>query len=407
MDTFRPYYILPITGTVQDAMTTKLMFVDDEPDVESLMRMKFRRQLRENTFDLVFAKSGQEALTKLEENPDICLVLSDINMPEMDGLTLLQRIIELKNPLLKTVVVSAYGDMGNIRTAMNRGAFDFVTKPIDFTDLEATITKTLSQVETTRRAIEEHDQLVSVRRDLSLATRIQQSIVPRVFPPFPGRTEFDIYAEMITAKEVGGDFYDFFLLDDDHLGFVVGDVSGKGVPAAIFMAMSRTLLKATAAQVRDAGECLKRVNDLLIPENKASMFVTIFYGILNTKTGELTFCNGGHNPPGRIRAGGETDLLPLTGGPFVGAIPGLSFETGTMTLSPGDTLFVYTDGVTEATDPDAALFGDDRMLDSLKTNGRESLDHLVKSMLDGIDGFVRGAPQADDITMLALRFNGS
>ena len=389
-------------------MPAKPLFVDDEPDVESLMKMKFRRQIRDNQFDLVFARSGAEALIKLTENPDVCLVLSDINMPEMDGLTLLQRIIELKNPLLKTVVVSAYGDMGNIRTAMNRGAFDFVTKPIDFTDLETTIQKTLDHIQETRKAVEEHDQLVSVRRDLNLATRIQQSIVPRTFPAFPARKEFDLYAEMITAKEVGGDFYDYFLLDEHHLALVVGDVSGKGVPAAIFMAMSRTLLRAVANQIRDPAHCLTQVNELLVPENKASMFVTIFYGVLDTSTGELVYCNAGHNPPCLVRPDGTTELLPLVGGPFVGLLPDITFESASVIISPGERLFMYTDGVPEASDREMNFFSDERMLDCLtKNSSHESLQHMIKSMLDGVDGFVQGAPQADDITMLALRYSGN
>ena len=166
-------------------------------------------------------------------------------MPEMDGLTLLLKLKELKKPSLKTVIVSAYGDMENIRTAMNRGAFDFLTKPINFEDLEITINKTLEEIGLQRRAMREHDQLISIRQDLSVARDIQQGILPKVFPPFPGRTDFDIYASMIAAKEVGGDFYDFFMIDNDRLGFVIGDVSGKGIPAAIFMAVSRTLIRAT------------------------------------------------------------------------------------------------------------------------------------------------------------------
>jgi sigma-B regulation protein RsbU (phosphoserine phosphatase) len=387
-------------------MTQKLMFVDDEPDVESLMRMKFRRQIRENQYELVFARSGSEALQRLGENPDICVVLSDINMPEMDGLTLLQRIVELKNPLLKTVVVSAYGDMGNIRTAMNRGAFDFVTKPIDFVDLETTIKKTLDHIEAAREAIHEHDQLVSVRRDLSLATRIQQSIVPRTFPAFPERKEFDIYAEMVTAREVGGDFYDFFFLDGKRLAIAVGDVSGKGVPAAIFMAMSRTLLKAVAFQLEDPGACLTKVNELLISENKESMFVTVFYGILDTETGELRYSNGGHNSPCVVKAAGRTSFLESVGGPFVGMIPHLSFKSTATFLEPGNALFAHTDGVTEAFDIEGNLFGEQRMEETLKKATDETPEYIVKSMFVEVNKFTGSRPQADDITMLALRYAG-
>ena len=221
-------------------LNVKIMVVDDEVDLEPLIRQKFRRQIRDGVFDFVFAHQGLEALAKLIEQPEIRLILSDINMPEMDGLTLLTRLKELKNPMLKTVIVSAYGDMDNIRTAMNRGAFDFLTKPISFDDLEITINKTLDEISMLWQSIQEHDQLISIQQDLQTAREIQQAILPKKFPPFPERTEFSIYASMIAAKEVGGDFFDFFMIDNERLGFVIGDVSGKGVTAAIFMAVSRT-----------------------------------------------------------------------------------------------------------------------------------------------------------------------
>ncbi len=167
-------------------MSHKILVVDDEADLEVLIRQKFRKQIRENEYDFTFAQNGVEALTKIAVNPEIGLVLSDINMPEMDGLTLLHRLNELKNPALKAIIVSAYGDMDNIRIAMNRGAFDFLTKPIDFNDLETTIAKTLEQLAILRQATKDREQLLSVRNDLNTAARIQQSILPQTFPPFPG-----------------------------------------------------------------------------------------------------------------------------------------------------------------------------------------------------------------------------
>src|ERR1051325_6158617 len=217
-------------------MPVKILVVDDEPDLELLIRQKFRRQIRNDEFRFVFAQNGVEALQKLEENADIEIVLTDINMPEMDGLSLLVRLNEL-NLLLKAVIVSAYGDMENIRTAMNRGAADFLTKPIDFQDLEITVNKTLKQLQVLKEAVQTHDQLLAIRHELEIARNIQQAILPRTFPAFPERKDFDLFAAMLPAREVGGDFYDFFLIDNDRLGFVIGDVSGKGVRGAIFLGM--------------------------------------------------------------------------------------------------------------------------------------------------------------------------
>ena len=296
----------------------KIMVVDDEVDLEPLIRQRFRHQIRDNVYRFVFAHNGLEALSRLIEHPDIAIILSDINMPEMDGLTLLLKLKELKNPSLKTVIVSAYGDMENIRTAMNRGAFDFLTKPINFNDLEITINKTLEEITLQRKAIIEHDQLISIQQDLNVAREIQQGILPKVFPPFPNRKDFDIFASMTAAREVGGDFFDFFLIDNDRLGFVIGDVSGKGVPASIFMAVSRTLIRATGMKGMPANECLYYVNNLLCTESVSNMFVTVFYGILNTKSGELEFSNAGHNPPFVLRRGGRCEKLESTGDIILG-----------------------------------------------------------------------------------------
>lgn len=386
-------------------MPVKLLVVDDEPDLELLIRQKFRRQIREGVFQFVFARNGIEALEKLREESDVDLVLTDINMPEMDGLTLLIEMNQL-NLLVKAVIVSAYGDMENIRTAMNRGAADFLTKPIDFRDFEITVNKTVQQLEALRQAVREHDQLVTLQRELDIARDIQLSILPRSFPPFPHRNDFEIFAEMIPAREVGGDFYDFFLVDDDRLGFVIGDVSGKGIPAALFMAVSRTLLKSTALEGLAPGSCLERVNRLLCLDNSAEMFVTVFYGILNTRTGEIEYSNGGHNPPFLVRAGGAPQALERTGGIVLGVMENVSYRERRTTLRAGDAIFLYTDGVTEAMDREGALFSEIRLERLLNEASGASPEAVIRRALAAVSDHSAGAAQSDDITTLAIRYNG-
>ncbi len=383
----------------------KILVVDDEIDLEPLVRQKFRRQIREGVYDFLFAFNGLEALAKLLEYPEIGIILSDINMPEMDGLTLLTKLKELKNPGLKTVIVSAYGDMDNIRTAMNRGAFDFVTKPVNFEDLEITINKTLEEISIIRQSQEEHDQLVSIRQDLNTAREIQQAILPKTFPPFPHRSDFNIYASMIAAKEVGGDFFDFFMIDDDRLGFVIGDVSGKGVPAAIFMAVSRTLIRATGLKAIPAAECMHYVNNLLCNESVSCMFVTVFYGILNTINGEVEYVNAGHNPPYVLSEKG-LKKVEMTGGTILGCIENFQYKSRKLTLAPGDRLFLYTDGVTEAFNKDNVAYGDDRLELFLGQQASGSIEDLVKGALEEVNEHSMGIPQSDDITLVSICFTG-
>ncbi len=387
-------------------MPVKILVVDDEPDLQLMISQKFRKQVRDNELYFTFATSGVEALQKLQENGEMDVVLTDINMPEMDGLTLLARLNE-QYPLIKAVIVSAYGDMANIRTALNRGAFDFVTKPIDFDDLEATLKKTIVQALTFKQAVKDRDQLVTIQQELEVARKIQQSIVPRRFPPFPDRKEFEIHATMIPAQNVGGDFYDFFLIDDNRLGFVIGDVAGKGVPAALFMAVSKTLLKATALKGLPPEECLQQVNHILYMESVAAMFVTIFYGILDTRSGELHYCNGGHNPPYLLRAGGQIEASELTGGIALGAMKNSAYKAKKAVLKSGEGIFLFTDGVTEAMDRAGELFSEARLEENLKGKRDVSLSQLMQSVVEAVNSYSAGVPQADDITILTLRFLGT
>ena len=262
------------------------------------------------------------------------------------------------------------------------------------------------QVAALERAVHEHHELLTIRRELDIARNIQQSILPRTFPPFLERHDFEIFAEMIPAREVGGDFYDFFLIDAERLGLVIGDVSGKGVPAALFMAVTRTLLKSTALAGLPPAACLQRVNSLLCLENASEMFVTLFYGILHTGTGALAYSNGGHNPPYLLRADGSAEALAGTGDLVLGALENAAYREKTVTLAGGDGIFLYTDGITEAMDAAGTLYSDQRLAALLSQADGAPPQQLIRSVVDSVKQYCGETPQSDDITALALRYRG-
>lgn len=387
--------------------THKIMVVDDEPDLQILILQKFRNRIYNNDYEFIFAENGEQALEILGKVKDVSLILSDINMPKMDGLTLLQKLQETNTHTLKTIIVSAYGDMENIRKAMNRGAFDFITKPIDFSDLEQTIERGLKEIGYEIESQRQKQQLYNVKQDLDIASRIQQNILPRDFPAYPERCEFSIYAEMHSAKEVGGDFYDYFLLDDNHLAFLIGDVSGKGVPAAIYMAVSRTMLKAIASQVHDPAECLSTVNEMLIPESDLITFVTVFLGILDIRSGVVTYCNGGHNLPILIKGDGRIQRLENTDGILLGKLDNIGFESKEFQLEADDKLLLYTDGLTEAMNENEEFYGEDRLENFLSNHASYSYEMLLRCLVVDAFKFINKAHQSDDITLLVLEYCGN
>jgi len=383
-----------------------ILVVDDEPDVKSLILQKFRKKIAAGEYEFSFAGDGKEALERLTSNGSINLVLADINMPVMDGLTLLTKIKEINKPVLRSVIISAYGDLENIRVAMNRGAFDFITKPIDFSDLEITIEKSLKEIETYKQALSSREKLVALQQELDIATVIQTSILPKIFPPFPDRKEFDIYAKMQPAREVGGDLYDFFLIDKNRLGIIIGDVSGKGIAAALLMAVSKTLLKATALKGLPADNILDEVNKILVDDSPSNMFVTVFYGVLDTRSGAFEYSNGGHNLPVIISRDGTVRTLDNAGGLVLGAFSGSEYQSNIILLKPGDMIFMYTDGVTEAMNADEELFTEERLAECL--SGKENFmpKDLIQIVFDEVRNFSNGIEQADDITCLALKYFG-
>ena len=387
-------------------MPVKILSVDDEMDLELLLTQYFRRKIRKGEYEFVFAHNGLEALTMMLKHPDVEIILSDINMPEMDGLTLLAKINEMRNPALKVIMVSAYGDMGNIRQAMNNGAFDFATKPIDLDDLSVTIEKAIEQIDYVHKTQVEHQQLESLKTDLAVASEIQQAILPRVFPPFPELVDqIDMAALMVPAKDVGGDFYDIFRIDEDHFGFTIADVSGKGIPAAIFMAVSRTLIRATGIRGGSPSDCLTYSNKLLSSESVDCMFVTVFYGIYNIKTGEVTYCNAGHNPP-VLGINDDCRFMEMESNAPIGLWPELDFVGEEVDNIIGYKLFIYTDGLNEAEDDEQQQFGEDRLLNILKHHNfsdcREVIEYLGQQIIRHRDG----AEPNDDLTMMCLKVEG-
>ena len=245
-----------------------------------------------------------------------------------------------------------------------------------------------------------------IESELQIAHDIQMGILPKIFPPFPERDEFEIYATLEPAKEVGGDFYDFFFIDNQHLCFVVGDVSGKGVPASLFMAVSKTLIKMEATRAIPSAEVMNRVNRNLSVDNPSLMFVTLFFGILNVHTGELEYCLGGHDPPYIIRTSGDIELLALTDGMMLGVNEDFRYESRKTVIHKGETVFLYTDGVTEAMNPDESLFTEQRLEKTLAQWREKDTTTIINSVRETVRKFSEGTPQSDDITMLALKFYG-
>ena len=381
----------------------KILVVDDEEDLESLVLQKFRRRIRKSELVFDFAHNGQEAMNKLDEDDDISMVISDINMPVMDGLALLKQLNETK-PNIRSVIVSAYGDMNNIRTAMNRGAFDFVTKPIDFNDLEITIDKTLKHLALVREALSNRDQLVALSHELDVARDMQASVLPR---SFPSTDRYNTHGLMVPAKEVGGDFYDFFKLGENRIGVAIGDVSGKGIAAALFMMACRTLLRSRALEGGTPDLCLGYVNNQLSEDNDNCTFVTLFYGVLDTESGVFHYCNGGHNPPRVVHGDGQVVAVPTTRDIALGVLPGHEFHQDTLQLQAADALFLYTDGVTEAEGPEFAEFGEERLDALLAQIDKAECKEVTSRVLEHVREFAGENSQSDDITCVVLRYHGS
>lgn len=382
---------------------SKILIVDDESHLDALIRQKFRNEIKSGKFQFLFSRNGLEALNEIESQDDIDLVISDINMPEMDGLTLLDKIDE-KRPDLKAIIISAYNDIDNVKSAMERGAFDFITKPLNLSELKDIIDRTLSSDAPNRQetSLSRHQKL-PIQKELAIASRLQQSILPSKFPE---TTEFDLFATMQAAQDVAGDFYDYFWLSPTQLGIVVADVSGKGITAALFMGMARTIIKITAQSAKSVEDCLTKINEQLFENNETSMFVTMFYGILETKTGVFIYSNAGHCPPYLITEKGISEL-PVPNGSALGVIENITFHSMSLTLNTNDVIFIFTDGIPDAENNQGFPYGSKRLEKFLSTQNNKKMKELIESVLLDIDLFRGEEPPTDDITALALCYKGS
>lgn len=263
------------------------------------------------------------------------------------------------------------------------------------------------QVELVLDVLRTRDRVAAEQAEWDFATDLQLAGLPQDFPPFPDRTDFDIHAGMVTAKEVGGDLYDFFLLTPHKLGFVVADAAGKGLPAAIFITLTRTLLRAAAQKLESPAACLGTVNALLCIDNPTLMFTTAFYGILDTETGEIVYANAGHNPPYVLRRNGTIDTLTGLGGMALGIMDDMHYETQRYRLAPGESIVCFSDGVTEATNAAGALFSEDRLIALFDGQTGTHPTELFATIISEVDSYMSIAPMADDVTLLVIRYNGA
>ncbi|MBR6290457.1 MAG: serine/threonine-protein phosphatase [Clostridia bacterium] len=282
--------------------------------------------------------------------------------------------------------VSRFREIGNLANSIDKMETDMVTYIDNLTTATA--------------------EKERISMELSLASTIQENSIPNIFPPFPERAEFDIYASMDPAREVGGDFYNFFLIDDDHLAMMIGDVSGKGIPAALFMMVTNILITDRAHMGGTPAEIIEFVNHNICEHNTADMFVTLWLGIIDVRTGTMTAVNAGHEYPVLKSPDGRYELFRDRHGIAVGAMDGVKYKDYTLQLEPGSKLFVYTDGVPEATDPENGMFGFERMTETLISDPDADPEGVLKNVRDAVDGFVKGAEQFDDLTMLCFEYRG-
>ena len=369
--------------------------------VDKKMTQRPTQTLKSN-FNEILNESSRTMNKNMEKSRQTILVMLIIiiSLGTLNGLVLAKRIVKPLNTMTRQVK-EIKGDNLDFEVDSSCRTNDEIEILADaFANLSS---RTRQYIDEITRVTAEKERIGA---ELNVATKIQADMLPRIFPAFPEREEFDLYASMNPAKEVGGDFYDFFLVDEDHLVMVMADVSGKGVPAALFMVIAKTLIKNRAQMGGSPSEILADVNNQLCEGNETDLFVTVWLAILTISTGEGVATNAGHEHPALCRKGGKYEFVTYKHSPAVATIEGMKFKEHEFKLNPGDSVFVYTDGVAEAINGRKELFGPERMLEVLNRNPQASPSEVLSNMNDGILEFVGDVEQFDDITMLCLKYEG-
>lgn len=392
--------------TVTELLPYKILVVDDEPLLESLIKQKFKNKIKDKKFEFSFAQNGAQALEILNEQSDISIILLDLNMPVMNGFTFLDQLMQ-QNRIERVIVVTAYGDMINLRKAMNGGASDFITKPIDLADLEHTIERNITRYLALKEADVSHKELINLSKELDVAKGIQHALIPSNFDKYD---PIQVYGEVLPVEEMGGDFFDIFKLDSDHIGFFIGEVAGRGVPAALFMTIARTLLHTFALKLKSPANCFERINKLLLAKPfDFAIFLTAFYGIINTKTGVVQYCDAGHRPlfilskDKKIKEIGRYGGIPLAVTDDPASLK-VKFEDKEFHLGPGETMALYTSGTVQAQNSSHEMYSEERLKASLLKFSDHSPKEMVLAIKEDLLKFSEGTRQMNDMTLFCLRY---
>lgn len=375
-----------------------ILLVDD-----NITSLKQAAALLRDAYKVTMVKSGEQALEFLEKYTPH-LILLDIEMPDMDGFETIQRI-KLDERFRKIPVIFLTGnhDTATETKGFECGAADFITKPYSQEVMLHRISLQIQLASYQNRLETEKERMTA---ELDVATKIQASMLPQHFEIFEKKGLFSVYANMEPAREVGGDFYDCFQVDDDHMAVAIADVSGKGVPAALFMVIAKTLIKTKAKGILSPGRVLEEVNREIYDTNEEDMFVTLFLGILELSTGKFVCANAGHNPPIHLHKDGRAEYFSIKQNFILGVMPGMTFEENVVQLEENDKIFLYTDGITEAIDEKNEFYGEERLLAQLQNPQVAGMS--VKTLLDYVkeqlNFFTGNTEQEDDITMLAFQY---
>jgi sigma-B regulation protein RsbU (phosphoserine phosphatase) len=382
----------------------RILVVDDNDDNRYTLTLYLEL---EGYADIQVAEDGEQAIGRLDKE-SFDLVLLDVMMPKVDGYQVLTWLKDQRRlHELPVIMISALNEMTSVVRCIELGAVDYLLKPFNQVLLKARLGASLEK-KRLRDQVNAH--LFRLEEELEAARDLQMSMLPQVFPQPARHCPVDVWGLVHPAREVGGDLYDFFTTPDGSLCFFVGDVSGKGMPAALFMARTKSLMRVATELMRERegaaaspADIIARVNRELCQNNTDMMFVTLFFGMLALDTGEVLYCNAGHNPPYRV-SGGTPRAIEDAKGMILGIQPRAAYTTGKLVLAPGETLYLFSDGVTEAHDPGGDLFCEHRLEAVLRAHADRGSREVVGGVTEALRGFVGTAPPFDDITMLALRW---